>query len=62
MMCCDYHNEGLSRTRRQTVRLVSDNQPSGTVDGGRAPFGIITLKSRRRALRSASRATITDTS
>ena len=35
MMCCDYHNEGLSRTRRQTVRLVSDNQPSGTVDGPR---------------------------
>ena len=33
MMCCDYHKEGLSRTRRRTVRFVSDNQPSGTVDG-----------------------------
>ena len=35
MMCCDYHKEGLSRTRRRTVRFVSDNQPSGTVDGHR---------------------------
>ena len=33
MMCCDYHKEGLSRTRRRTVRFVSDNQPSGTVTG-----------------------------
>ena len=47
MMCCDYHNEGLSRTRRQTVRLVYDNQPSGTVDGpGRAPFGLSSRSNR----------------